>query len=367
MDNFNRLRRMATNESPPRKSLVLVVGAGASKEVRLPVGEELKQAIAKSLSFRVENMSRIVGGDHTIVEAMYQLVQQPGNQRGNVNPYLHSASLISGAMPQAQSIDNFIDSHRSDPRIAQVGKLAIASCILKAERASSLRVDRSNIYNKINFAGVGNTWFNGLFQLIVQSCQQDELAARLQKLAVISFNYDRCLEHFLHGALQNYYRMLPEQATAAMSHLQIMHPYGTVGSLPWSDASRGVEYGGEPSSQQLISLSSQIRTFTESTDPTASEIVNLRSTIRSAERVAFLGFAFHPLNLELLYGEKAKKSAASDASVYATAMGLSDSDARLIESDLASLGGYQEGNVNLHKALTAAALFREYTRSLSLQ
>lgn len=358
---------MRKTSPPSRKSLVLVVGAGASKEVSLPVGEDLKQAIASCLSFRVEHGFRVAGGDSTIMEALYQLVQQPGNQRGDVNPYLHAASLIKSAMPQAQSIDNFIDSHRSDVRIAQCGKLAIALCILKAERSSALRVDRSNIYNKINFAGVSNTWFRGLFELIVQSCQQEEIAARLQKLAVISFNYDRCLEHFLHGAIQNYYSVSPEQATAAMSHLQVFHPYGTVGALPWSDPSRGIEYGGEPSSYQLNALAAQIRTFTESIDPASSEIVALRSTLRSAKRIAYLGFAFHPLNLELLYGKTVKKATASDARVYATALGLSDSDARLIEGDLEFLGGYQSENVNLHKSLTAAALFREYTRSLSLQ
>lgn len=359
---------MTMSPSSTRKSLVLVIGAGASREVNLPVGEELKHAIASSLSFRVVNHGYgIEGGDSKIMEAMYQLVQQPGNQRGDVNPYLRAASLIKDAMPQAQSIDNFIDSHKSDARIAQCGKLAIASCILKAERSSALRVDRSNIYNKINFAGVSNTWFNGLFQLIVQSCQKAEIADRLKKLAVISFNYDRCLEHFLHSALQNYYSMSTEEATAALAHLQVFHPYGTVGALPWSDPSRGVDYGGEPSSHQLNALAAQLRTFTESTDPTSSEIVRLRSTLSSADRIAYLGFAFHPLNLELLYGVKGNNAAASAARVYATALGLSESDADLIEGDLVSFGGYDVKNVNLHKTLTAAALFREYTRSLTLQ
>ena len=349
------------------KSLVLIVGAGASKEVNLPVGEGLKQQIADSLSFRVDDLGRGVGGDRAIREAFYQFANQSGSSQGDVNPFFKASRLISDAMPQAQSIDNFIDSHRSDLRIAQCGKLAIASCILRAERASSLRVDRTNIYNKINFSGVSNTWFNGLFQLIVQSCQQSDLAERLQKLSVISFNYDRCLEHFLHGALQNYYGMSAEDATANLSHLKIFHPYGTVGSLPWRVASAGIDYGGEPSSTQLMSVSQQIRTFTESTDSNSAEILDLRSTVQLAERVAFLGFAFHPLNLELLYGIKTENSALSNANVYATAIGLSDSDARLIEGDLAFLGGYKRERVNLHKALTAAALFREYSRSLSLQ
>lgn len=352
---------------PNRKSLVLVVGAGASKEVNLPVGNELKAAIASTLAFRVENGYSVFGGDPQIVEVFYQLVRQPGNQRGDINPYLRAATLIRDAMPQAQSIDNFIDSHRADTRIAQCGKLAIVSSILKAERASSLRVDRSNSYNKIKFADVANTWFNGLFQLIVQSCQREEIPVRLRKIAVVSFNYDRCLEHFLHGALQNYYSMSPEQASETLSHLEIFHPYGTVGQLPWKEPQKGIDYGGEPYSQQLSSLATQIRTFTEGTDETASEIVTIRSTLRTAQRVAFLGFAFHPLNLELLYGAKKTKAAAHDGLVYATAIGLSTSDARLIANDLEFQGGYLPDSVSLNQNLTASQLFNEYSRSLSLQ
>jgi len=55
--------------------------------VNLPVGEELKQAIASSLSFRVVNHGpSIEGGDSKIMEAIYQLVQQQGSQPGGVNP-----------------------------------------------------------------------------------------------------------------------------------------------------------------------------------------------------------------------------------------------------------------------------------------
>ncbi len=349
------------------KSLVLIVGAGASKEVKLPVGDELKQAIASSLNFRVENMYDVVGGDQRIVQVFHTLAQQTGNQRGDINPYLKAATQIRNAMPQAQSIDNFIDSHRSDTLMAQCGKLAIVSCILKAEGASSLRVDRSNVYNTIKFADVANTWFNSLFQLIVQSCQRDEVSERLRQIAVISFNYDRCLEHFLHGALQNYYSMTSEEVTLKLSQLDIFHPYGTVGLLPWMDSSTGIHYGGEPTSQQLASLATRIRTFTEGTDETASEIASIRSTLHSAERIAFLGFAFHPLNLELLYGVRNDAAAPHDGPVYATALGLSDSDAELIAGDLAFQGGYRPANIHFHRALTASQLFKEYSRSLSLQ
>jgi hypothetical protein len=119
-------------DAQPRKSLVLVVGAGASREVNMPTGEELKRSIAEALNFHVEPF-QVAGGNQRIVEALYRLVQGADGRPGDINPYLKAARLICDAMPQAPSIDNFIDSHRNDGRISQCGKLAVAACILAAE------------------------------------------------------------------------------------------------------------------------------------------------------------------------------------------------------------------------------------------
>lgn len=353
-----------------RKSLVLVVGAGASKEVGLPVGDELKKDIASSLAFREETFGHVNGGDPMIVDAFRQLAQLPEQLRGGIAPYLQASKRINAAMPQAQSIDNFIESHRSDPYIAQCGKLAIVSCILKAERQSTLWVDPGNIYNTINFSRVADTWFAGFFKILVQNCQREEVQERLRQIAVISFNYDRCLEHYLYYALQNYYAMPSAEATETLRQLEVFHPYGTVGQLPCSGESKGVGYGSGLFSKQLADLANQVQTFTEGTDENSSEIIAIRETLRSAERVAFLGFAFHPLNLELLYGVKHERPSTKrgrESIVYATALGVSDSDAQLIASDLLHLGGYQPQDVHLKQGLTASDLFKEYTRSLSLQ
>jgi len=112
-------------EAQPRKSLVLVVGAGASREVNMPTGDELKHSIANVLNFHAGRF-QITGGDRRIVEAFPQSAQGADARPVDVsNLYIHAARLIHDAMLQAPSIDNFIDSHRNDPRIAQCGKLAI--------------------------------------------------------------------------------------------------------------------------------------------------------------------------------------------------------------------------------------------------
>ena len=162
-----------------KKSLVLVLGAGASSEVNLPVGADLKRQIADRLDIRFPNGIRQVSGDHIVTEAFRHIAAATKGGQCDINSLLQVSRLISDAMPQAISIDNFIDSHRNDDRIALCGKLAIARCILEAEAGSKLTVDHSNIYNKLNFGALENTWFTAFFKLLTENCQKEELPERL--------------------------------------------------------------------------------------------------------------------------------------------------------------------------------------------
>lgn len=348
------------------KSLVLVVGAGASREVNLPVGADLKQQIADRLDIRFERFNEKISGDDQITQAFRLLTAGTDGTRGDINPLLHVSWFIRDAMPQAISIDNFIDSHRNDERIAQCGKLAIARCILDAEACSSLIVDRSNSYNKLDFGAVKNTWFNAFFQLITENCQKGELPDRLQQISIITFNYDRCIEHYLYLAFQNYYEMQADEAARLMSMLEIHHPYGKVGALPWMGGSGRIEFGATPNAQQLIDISKQLRTFTEGVDPTGGDIEAIRTGISSAQRTLFLGFAFHRLNLELLFSEHPSKHRPETHSVFATAYGLSQSDSKQIHHELVSKAGYPSDGINIRTDLTCANLFSEFRRSLTI-
>src|SRR5690606_8919930 len=137
------------------------------------------------------------------------------------------------------------------------------------------------------------TWYNSFFQILHENCQADDLDERFGRVAVVSFNYDRCIEHYLHCALRNYYDVTTERATEVMRNMQIFHPYGSVGALPWRIHNGGVVYGANVGADTLISSSKGIRTFTEGIDPSNSDIEYIRAILRDADRIAFLGFAFH--------------------------------------------------------------------------
>src|SRR4051794_26668209 len=97
----------------PEKKTLYVVGAGASYEVGLPLGVHLKAEIARVLKFRIDDFGRINEGNEDISRAFSILAARKGNS-SNINPYLQAAIRIGDAMPQAISIDNFIDANNDD-------------------------------------------------------------------------------------------------------------------------------------------------------------------------------------------------------------------------------------------------------------
>ncbi len=351
-------------------SLVIVAGAGASKEAGFPTGYELKDRIATALKTRLEGIyQQMICENHLIEKALSQICQKQADlQQPNINSYHSACTSITNAMPLAPSIDNFIDAHRLDPKITICGKLGIAYCILSAESESIMRVNNQNINNTINFQELEETWYNSLFHLIVDGCQLEDIPNRLSRIAIITFNYDRCIEHYLHHSLRRYYPQIePEQATKWLESLKIYHPYGYLGSLPWTNQNFDtVSFGEIPNTDQLISIASRLKTFTEGTDDKHSDIIEIRSTIRSAERVVFLGFAFGEQNLELLYGGN-KPTTALNTPVYATAHGLSENNIQVIKNKLHDISGHQPPYIHIRYDLTCVNLLREYGRSLKIR
>lgn len=345
----------------PNYSLVMVVGAGASKEVGLPIGAELKDQIAETLNHRIEDGH--ISGNNSITNAIFLL----NKRQRNVESWINSCRKIADAMPLAASIDNFLDAHRSDGEIAICGKLAIAHSILKAESISKMHINNQNINNTIYFKALEETWYNSFFHLIVDGCRPEDIPVRLSRIAIISFNYDRCIEHFLYHSLRRYYPQIKQdQATKLLASLKIYHPYGYLGPLPWMN-SNAVDFGGTATTDQLISIAQELKTFTEGTDEEHSNIIGIRSTMRSAERVVFLGFAFGEQNLELLYSNNNDHVARLNSPVYATAYGLSDSNALTIAKELHDISGHQPPSIHIRTGFTCTDLLREYGRSLKIR
>ena len=338
----------------------IVLGAGASKEAGLPIGRELKSQIARLVDIRYEDGFTRASGSAEIDGAFRVSCRTEGTR--DINPYLHACWRIRDAMPQAVSIDNYLDAHAYDRLTVTAGKLAIAQSILEAEKRSSLYIAQGRRGEMIDFGRMEETWFNKFVQLLTENCRASDLPTSLSNLTVISFNYDRCFEQFLYFALKNYYRLEDREITDLLNDFSVYHPYGRVGSLPWQRQQTPIEFGVDPTPQSLLAISTQIRTFTEGTDPQTSSIDAIRGAVASCDRLIFLGFAFHPMNMQLL--SSTENESAPRAS-YGTALGLSKPDRIIVEREIKGLVGQDIETVELRNDLTCSQLLDEYRRSLT--
>src|SRR2546430_729177 len=98
-----------------KSKTVFIVGAGASQEAGLPTGAQLKDIIAEKLNLTYKlgiDPTSPDTGDRAIAWALVEHVRKIGNN--DINPYLFEAWKIRDAMPQAISIDNYIDAHNTN-------------------------------------------------------------------------------------------------------------------------------------------------------------------------------------------------------------------------------------------------------------
>lgn len=348
------------------KKLLALIGAGASKELGLPIGSELKENIARLLRIEFDDWgSKLQRGDYSICEALRNHATTIYDGQRLINPFLADLHHISDAMPQAISIDHFINDQRGRDNIEICGKLGITRAILQSEKSSSLYLKNERREDRIDFSTTEASWLNPFARIITQSCTSNDLLNRFANIALIIFNYDRCVEHFLYHWLQSYYKVDQRLAAELVQSIDIYHPYGTVGPLPWQDQQRGVAYGADLHPQQLLNVAMQIKTFTEGTDPSSSEICGIRDLIGDTEKIVFLGFAYHKLNLDLLRPQLPTN--ASSREIYGTAVGVSDVDIGIIQVELGQLFNCSRDFVHLRNNLPCNKIFGEFNHGLSVQ
>ena len=364
------------------KKTVYIIGAGASYEAKLPTGEKLKHEISKLFDNRIglsPVKKQLLHSEDFIhhfegfinKDIRWALEIHSRNQSDDLYSYYRECQHISENMPLAISIDNFIDSDPNNHKLALCGKIAIVKSILKAEKKSSFNFDKYSSFNSLDFNQLENTWYLSFFKTLTENCSIENLTKRFKDITLIIFNYDRCIEHFLLHALKSYYKLATQQAADIISNLQIIHPYGTVGSLEWdkTESETTIEFGGELNPNQLISYAQRIRTFTEGTS--AKYKKPIIKSMRYTERLVFLGFSFHPLNMKFLRAQSDEGYAPeNDIKCFATAYGASNSDIESIKESIkfiysgSILDNWESDITTNIEHTTCSQLFKDYSRSL---
>lgn len=307
-----------------RKRTTFVVGAGASYELGLPVGEKLKEQIKTLLDLKFDDFGRFIGKDPTLFNALLRYSEQiEGEDFANI---LERCFQLRQALPAAISIDNLLDAHRADKHTASVGKLAIAKAILEAERSSALFWNRGRDRD-FDIGKASGSWLIPLFQKLTENVSKAEIRAIFDNVCFVVFNYDRCLEFFLPRALAAYYALSDQEANELARHARIYHPYGQVGVLDDGDVGPVAAFGD--AHPNLLEVANGIQTFTEGMRHDSHRHA-IEAELDASENVVFLGFAFHPMNMQILKASNQN----SIRRVFGTTIGLADAAVRRVKGDI---------------------------------
>jgi hypothetical protein len=331
-----------------RVPTVFVIGAGAGVDVGMPLGDQLSQIIGKKLRITFE-VDRQTGGDPLIREAIRKYA---ATNKQNANLYHTAAFSVAAGIAYSRSIDSYLHAHKDNGPLQVCGKLAIAQTILEHEKGSALAVQKRHEFR--NATKVNETWLRdfmyGLQERIVVN---ENLGDIFKHLTIVNFNYDRCVEHFLFHAIQAWSLKNEQEVAELMKGLNIYHPYGSVGDLPWQSG-EGIEFGAEADEVGLLKSSSRIRTFNEEVED-KTKIEEIRNAISTANRVIFLGFHFHQQNMDLIKPPD-PHGGAGNQEAYATAFCRSSSDVSLIRQKLRRF----RGGCFIESKWDCSGLFREF-------
>lgn len=349
-----------------RANTVIVLGAGASFEVDLPVGEELLRRITGMLDIRFE-INRQTHGEEALLEALKIVLpwdRFDGASTKSLNDHITSGHQLRKSAALALSIDNVIEALEDD-EIELMGKLGIVTGILKAERSSKVYEDRERNGGKLSHGNLAKTWYNSFTKVLTENVKVRDLDSIFDNVQIINFNYDRCLEHYLTKSLATYYGVSEARTQTVVNRLVMHRPYGSCGKLPWQTGDAPSVEFGDCSPTSIAAVAREIRTFTEQVEE-GDDVAAMRGAIAQADRIIFLGFAFHRQNIKLI------ASAVHDHTQFiATAMGISASDQSVIADELAKEFEFEdvmnpEQRVTLDDT-TCAEFFKGYWRTITAE
>jgi hypothetical protein len=348
---------------------VFVIGAGASSEIGLPSGRKFIDVISEKLNFQLHGRSLAPHlGDQDIMDVI-QSGYAPDMQA--LRSYIDAAQRIRSGLTFARSIDSFIDVHRNDPKIQLLGKLASVKTILEQEKSSALyRGLPEKDFQRL--PDLNESWFVNLARGLNDGVRREEIDRIFEKVSFIVFNYDRCVEYFLHTMLQQHYGIDAAAARSVMATSAILHPYGKIADLPWQ-GSKGIPFGFPANRANLIMMSSNIKTYTEQIEDEGA-LEAIKSEIAGAETIVFMGFSYLDLNLDLI--DPGRECAAQY--IFGTAFGVSESDLERIKEQLRKIvkrdlrlavtkgGAISVGPERLYvrRDLKCAKILDEYSRDL---
>jgi hypothetical protein len=249
-----------THGNSKEKYTTLILGAGASKHLKYPLGRGL-----------VENIYELKG----------KIEESPWSEN-ELNTFFDNLREY-----EPDSIDEYLSRQQKRKMTSQIdiGKFLISRVLKENELKEKLFHDSGwyRILRNDLMDGVGNF-------------------KKTKPLAIITFNYDRSLEAYLH---RRYHARCSDKGISwedswaeLQEQLPIIHVHGMLGSYP------KIPYEEKIEDNDLLKLSKEIKIIHELTkikNGFANEEFKLANEyLTKSDKIVFMGFGLHKENIERL-------------------------------------------------------------------
>lgn len=280
---------------------VFIIGAGASYKYGFPLGGELVSQIINQLTPSHYNLDMPV---FTAEKKLANILRQSYNSEYLIE-FRNSLELS-----ETNSIDAFL-SQPENTKYHLIGKMCISNLLLKSEylalRANKLRGNWYKLlWNKINSENPSNFDFS-----------------------IYTFNYDRSLDFYLERVTENFfgYKEKRSELKSFISNIPITHLHGSLGdleNLPFGCIEE-IESGGF---EKLRSVSQNIDIIFEAKKD--EQFVQLHNEIKIAEFLVFLGFGFHPTNIDRIFEIEEFRLKGFPRNIIASTFGMTQLESKTI-------------------------------------
>ncbi len=191
------------------------------------------------------------------------------------------------------SLDAFVETRRE---FLGECKLAIAATLIPLEQDRIL----------FETAKTGPNETGDWYRYLSNRLHDNIGIGRKGRLTILTYNYDRSIEHYLHVTLCNALGLDELKSHTEMEGLEIVHLHGSLGALPWQNNSGEVysrEYTSSCDFEAVKKAADQIKIIHENQDDTLEYLLALER-LSQAERICFFGFGFHRTNVRRLTKNK---------------------------------------------------------------
>lgn len=233
----------------------LLLGAGASCHLGYPLGVGLRDSILNLLQ-----------SDIAI------------KRRDKIDCDLESSFFTSLSRGGWSSPDAFLERH---PEFLNYGKRLIATSLKQWEKADHL------------FPPLNNGWYSVLSSSLLGPSLSD---FRQNRLSIVTFNYGRSVECFLHNIVMHRYRISSSEAwDVVQATIQIIHVHGALGDYP------KVPYETSGDIAQAADGIKIIHEIQDVADGFCSpEFEKANRILEASERIYVAGFAMAEANMRRL-------------------------------------------------------------------